>query len=102
MRVLVAAVLAACSAIAVNTMSHAAEIRVISANGMRDVIAQTKAEFERNTRHRLTVTVTETGSIRRRVLAGEAFDVIIAPREATDAFEQAGKLRPGTAVALVR
>jgi molybdate transport system substrate-binding protein len=102
MRVLVAAVLAACSAIAVNTMSHAAEIRVISTNGMRDVIAGTKAEFERNTRHRLTVTVTETGSIRRRVQGGEAFDVIIAPREATDAFEQAGKLRPGTAVALVR
>jgi molybdate transport system substrate-binding protein len=102
MRVLVAAVLAACSTIAVNAMSHAAEIRVISANGMRDVIAETKADFERNSRHRLTITVTETGAIRRRVQGGEAFDVIMAPREATDAFEQAGKLQPGTAVALIR
>jgi molybdate transport system substrate-binding protein len=102
MRVLVAAVLAACSAIAVNTMSHAAEIRVISANGMRDVIAETKAGFERASGHRLTVTVTETGAIRRRVLGGEPFDVIMAPREATDEFEQAGKLTPGTAVALIR
>jgi len=102
MRVLVVAVLAACSAIAVNAMSHAAEIRVISANGMRDVIAETKAAFEQNSGHRLSVTVVETGEIRRRVLGGEAFDVIMAPSEATDAFEQAGKLMPGTAVALIR
>jgi molybdate transport system substrate-binding protein len=102
MRVIFIAVLAACSAIAMNTESQAAEIRVISANGMRDVIADTKAAFEQASGHRLIVTVTETGAIRRRVLGGEAFDVIMAPREATDAFEQAGKLQPGTAVALIR
>ena len=84
------------------TASQAAEIKVISANGMRDVIADTKAQFEAATGHRLTVTVVETGEIRRRVLGGENFDVIIVPRTAADDLEQRGKIVPGTTVALIR
>lgn len=81
---------------------QAAEIKVISANGMRDVIAETKAQFEATTGHRVTVTVIETGEIRRRVLGGENFDVIIVPRDAADDLEQLGKIVPGTTVGLIR
>jgi len=81
---------------------HAAEIKVISANGMREVIAETKAGFEASTGHRLTVTVVETGEIRRRVLGGERFDVIMVPRVTSDELERAGKIVPGSAVALIR
>src|ERR1700704_1967438 len=84
------------------TMSQAAEVRVISANGMREVIAETRAAFEAGFGHRLTITVVETGEIRRRVLAGEALHVIMVPREASDAFEQAGKTLRGSAVQLIR
>jgi molybdate transport system substrate-binding protein len=84
------------------TMSQAAEIRVISANGMRDVIAETKAKFEADTRHQLTITVVETGEIRRRVLGGELFDIIIVPRTVADEFEKVGKVVPGSALALIR
>src|SRR5262245_3226190 len=45
----------------------AAEIKVISANGMREVIAETKAKFEAASGHTLAVTVVETGAIRQRV-----------------------------------
>jgi molybdate transport system substrate-binding protein len=83
------------------TMGEAAEIKVISANGMRDVIAETRSKFEADTKHRLTITVTETGEIRRRVLGGEMFDVIIAPRNAADELEKAGKILPGS-LALIR
>jgi molybdate transport system substrate-binding protein len=48
------------------------------------------------------VIVVETGEIRKRVLAGEAYDVIMVPREAADAFEQASKIVPGSAVQLIR
>ena len=44
----------------------------------------------------------ETGEIRKRVLAGEAYDVIMVPREAADEFEKAGKIVPGSAMALTR
>jgi molybdate transport system substrate-binding protein len=99
MRAFMFAVTLAFSAV---TASQAAEIKVISANGMRDVIADTKAPFEAATGHRLTVTVVETGEIRRRVLGGENFDVIIVPRTAADDLEQRGKIVPGTTVALIR
>src|SRR3954447_20538631 len=84
------------------TATHAAEIKVISANGMREVIADTKAQFEGNTGHRLTVTVVETGEIRRRVLGGETFDAIIVPKAVAEEFEDRGKIVPGSTVALIR
>jgi molybdate transport system substrate-binding protein len=44
----------------------------------------------------------ETGEMQRRVLAGEPFDVVIAPRENADQLVKAGKLMRGTAVMLAR
>src|SRR5205807_4577204 len=88
--------------VAVPGPCHAAEIKVISANGMREVLAETKAKFEADTRHQLTVTVVETGEIRKRVLAGENFDVIMVPRDTADELEKAGKIVAGTAVQLIR
>ncbi len=80
----------------------AAEIKVISANGMREVITETRAKFEAASGHRLTITVVETGEIRRRVLGGEQFDVIMVPKAAADDFEQRGKMVPGSGVQLIR
>jgi molybdate transport system substrate-binding protein len=83
-------------------IGEAAELKIISANGMREVIAESRAKFEADTGHKLTVTVVETGEIRRRVLGGENFDVIMVPKGAADEFEKAGKIVPGSAVALIR
>jgi molybdate transport system substrate-binding protein len=102
MRAIIAAAACSASILATMPMSHAAEIKVISANGMREVIADTKAKFEADSGHRLTVTVVETGEIRRRVTAGENFDVIMVPKEVADEFEKAGKIVPGGALALIR
>lgn len=102
MRALIFAAALGASVLAAVSPSSAAEIKVISANGMREVIAETKAQFEATTGHRLTVTVVETGEIRRRVLGGEPFDVIMVPRTTSDELEKAGKIVPGSAVALIR
>src|SRR4051812_17065000 len=104
MRAFIIAVAITMSAMSISAISgsHAAEIKVISANGMREVIAETKAQFEATTGHRLTVTVVETGEIRRRVLGGEAFDVIMVPKDTAEDFEMRGKIVPGSTVALIR
>lgn len=86
----------------VSAAAHAAEIKVISANGMREVIAETQARFEAASGHRLNVTVVETGTIRKRVLGGEPFDVIMVPSDASDAFLKAGRIAAGGAVPLIR
>jgi molybdate transport system substrate-binding protein len=90
-----AAAVAFAMSISHGSMTSAAEIKVISANGMREVIAETKAKFEAVTGHKLNVTVVETGEIRRRVLAGEPYDVVIVPSNAQDAFVQQNKVAPG-------
>ncbi len=96
----------ACIAIAffMSTMAiaGAAEIKVISANGMREVITETRAKFEQASGHRLTITVVETGEIRRRVLGGEQYDVIMVPKAVADDFEKQGKMAPGSGVQLIR
>jgi len=104
MRALMFAVAVTIGAAAASQIStgHAAEIKVISANGMREVIADTRAQFEATTGHRLTVTVVETGEIRRRVLGGEPYDVIIVPRNTSEELQQQGKIVRGTTVGLIR
>jgi len=109
MRILTVATVAAISAIAMSeiamseiSMCRAAEIKVISANGMREVLAETKAKFEADTHNQLTITVVETGEIRKRVLAGENFDVIIVPSATSDELGKAGKIVAGSAVQLIR
>ena len=94
MRTFTVAAVATLSAIVMSeiSMGRAAEIKVISANGMREVIAETKTKFEATSGHKLAVTIVETGEIRRRVLAGETFDVILVPRAASDEFEKQGNL----------
>ena len=101
MRGVVVTVVAIVSAIAA-TAGHAAEIRVISANGMREVIQETKAKFEAMSRHRLVVTVVETGEVRRRVLGGESYDVIMVPKAAADDFVRQDKMVRGSGVQLIR
>jgi molybdate transport system substrate-binding protein len=104
MRGVIVAVAALLGTIVAGSISatHAAEIRVISANGMRDVIQETKAKFEATTGHRLVVTVVETGEIRRRVLGGESYDVIMVPKAVADEFEQQDKMVRGSGVQLIR
>jgi molybdate transport system substrate-binding protein len=94
--------IAAAFLIFTGTAVQAAEIKVISANGMREVIAETKARFETTTGHRLNVTVVETGSIRKRVLGGEAFDVIMVPSEVSTEFINAKRVTAGSELPLIR
>ena len=79
----------------------AAEIKVISANGMREVINETKTAFEKASGHTLNITVVETGAIRKRVLDGEPFDVIMVPANVSELFATEGKQAPG-AVPVIR
>ena len=80
----------------------AADIKVISATGMGQVVRDTRSKFEAAHRHALTITVAEPGEIQRRVLAGEMFDVIIVPQDLSEELVKAGKIVPGTTTALVR
>jgi molybdate transport system substrate-binding protein len=78
-----------------------AGVRVISAIGMRDVIADLTGDFAAASGHALAASAVETGEIKRRVRAGERFDVIVVPRDAAEELEKQGRMASG-AVPLVR
>jgi molybdate transport system substrate-binding protein len=80
----------------------AAEIKVISANGLRTVLTDIAPAFERATGHRLAVTTTETGEIRERILGGARYDVIALPQTTADELARLGHIEAGSMVPVIR
>ena len=79
-----------------------AEIRVLSVNGVKLALPELAREFERQSGHKLAVSLDEAGHLRGRIVGGEAFDIAILPRAAAAALAAQGKLAGGEPVDLVR
>ena len=82
--------------------TQAAEIKVLSANGMREVMEDLGPKFERATGHKLAITYANLGAIVKRVQGGETADVVITPRQGIDGFVKDGKADAGNVTALAR
>lgn len=77
------------------TFAHAAEITVISGGAIEPGLKAAAAAFEKQTGHKVNITFNTTPQMRKRVAAGDAFDVIIAPPGAIRDFTAAGKVEAG-------
>ena len=82
--------------------AQAAEIKVLSANGMREVMEDLGPKFERATGHKLAITYANLGAIVKRLQGGETADVVITPQEGIDGFVKDGKADAGNVTALAR
>ena len=72
------------------------ELRVLSAGAVKSGVAQVAQEFERATGTRVTVEFSTAPELRKRIAAGEAADVVVAPPAAMDEFQKLGKIDAGT------
>ena len=72
------------------------ELRVLSAGAVKSGVAQVAKEFERATGTRVTVEFNTAPELRKRIAAGEAADVVVAPPAAMDEFQKLGKIDAGT------
>src|SRR5439155_7748268 len=70
----------------------AAEIRVMSAGAVEPGLRTVAAAFQKQSGHDVKITFNTAPEIRKRIGAGEAFDVVIAPPAALDEFAAAGKV----------
>ncbi len=70
----------------------AQEMRVIAGSGVAAALDELIPDFERATGAKVTVDYTSGGSLRDRVLKGEAFDAGLVPTEALKPLADAGKL----------
>ena len=71
---------------------HAADVKVLSAVGMRQVMLELGPKFERATGHRLTTIFDAGGVIIKRIEAGEAADLVMIPRPGLEQLRQLGKV----------
>jgi len=70
----------------------AAEIKVLSAGAVEPGIRSAAAAFQKQSGHEVRISFSTAPEIRKRIGAGETFDVLIAPPAALEEF--AGKLGP--------
>lgn len=82
--------------------ANSAVITVLSVNGVKLVLGDLAGAFERTTGYKVTISLDEAGVLRRHIEGGEAFDVAILPRPATDDLVKQGKLASGSPVDVVR
>ena len=77
--------------------ASSAEIKVLSANGMREVMQDLGPKFESATGHKLAIAFATIGVIVKRVQDGEVTDVIIVPKQGIDGLVKDGRCRfPGS------
>ena len=70
----------------------AAEIRVLSAGAVEPGIRAAAGAYEKRSGNAVKIAFSTAPEIRKRVAAGEAFDVVIAPPAALDEFAGAGRV----------
>lgn len=75
--------------------AHAAEITVMSGGAVEPGLKAAAAAFEKESGHKVKITFNTTPQMRKRVAAGDTFDVIIAPPAAVREFAAAGKVEAG-------
>ena len=83
------------------TQADAAEVKVLTAGAMKQVVLALQPEFEKQG-HKLIVDNDTAGALQKRIEGGEAFDVAVITPAALDQLAGKGKIAPGTKVELAR
>jgi molybdate transport system substrate-binding protein len=82
--------------------AEGAEVKVIAGVAIQPVLEQLGPQFERATSHKLVIWYGVGGPIRRRMAAGEAFDVIIVGKPALEDYIRQGKIAADTHTPIAR
>jgi molybdate transport system substrate-binding protein len=72
--------------------AHAAEIKVLCSNGLREVMLEVAPQFERASGHKLALTFGLAAAFKQRIEAGEAFDVVVLVPALLDDVVKQGKV----------
>jgi molybdate transport system substrate-binding protein len=97
-----AAKIAATILLAQSFAAGAAEIKVLSAGGIRPPLEELASRFERTSAHKVALRFVGGALMKQELQAGSAFDVVIAEASVLDEFLKAGKLDPATRAEVAR
>lgn len=82
--------------------AEAAEVKVMAGVAMRAVWEELGPQFERATGHKLVIWYGHAGTIRQRMDAGEAFDIMVIGGSGFDAYTKQGKIAADTRTEIAR
>jgi len=103
MRNVIGVAAAICGAILLPALASAqAEIKVFSGGAMSEPVKEVGGAFGRTSKNKLVYVVDTTGSLQKKLAAGEKADVIVVTSAAIDALEKSGLVIKGTKVDLAR
>jgi molybdate transport system substrate-binding protein len=97
-RSLAAAFLLTCSA----TVAGAADVKILTAGAMKEVVLAVVPAFEKATGHKAVVANETVGALVRRIEGGEAFDLVVVTPAAVNALTAKGKVISGSGTSLAR
>jgi molybdate transport system substrate-binding protein len=84
--------LAFVTALASATLANAADIKVFCTNGVRAVVEELLPQFEKTTGNKVVISFEPSTQIKKRIDAGEPFDVAVMTTTLIDEAIKAGKL----------
>lgn len=94
-------VAAACGLL-VSGAVQAAELKLLASGAVKEAYAELIPQFEKSSGHKVAITLAGTVDIKKKVAAGEAYDVVLIASPEMDAFIKDGKIAAGTKVDVVK
>lgn len=88
--------------LAVAASAGAAELKVLCTNGVKAVVEDLLPKFERDSGDKVTILFEPSTQLRKRIDAGEAFDLVIMTTTLIDAEIKSGKLAADSRTFLAR
>src|SRR5262245_24560775 len=82
--------------------AHAAEVKVMAGAAMSGGFGELVPQFERVTGHKIVIEYGSTGTFKKQIEAGEAFDLVIIGSDGVDDLIKQGKIAGDTRVDIAR
>jgi len=94
--------LAATAALFVVSSASAAEIKVLASGATKEAYLELVPQFEKASGHKVVTTWAGTVDIKKRIAAGEVFDLVVVAGPEIDEFIKQGKMAAGSRVDLMK
>jgi molybdate transport system substrate-binding protein len=88
--------------LAQTTAAVAADVKVLSTFGMREVLKEIASQFERATSKKLVIQYGSSAGLKRQIDGGETFDLAIITPSVIDDLTNQGKVAAGTRAVIAR
>ena len=82
--------------------ASAAEIKVLASGATKEVIDEILPAFERTSGHKVAISFTGSANIKKRIAAGEIYDLVIVDGPLIDVFSKDGKVANGSRTDLMK